>query len=368
MTHEVAVIGTGNPDRSDRYSMGYRHARGYKRLDDCDLVACVDIVESNAREFAEVFGVPDTGVYTDNEEMLSEASPDIVSVCTPPRTHADIVIGCAENSDVDAVHCEKPMAGTWGACRRMVDTCEQEGVQLTFNHQRRFAAPFRKAKTLLEDGRIGALRRVEVGGEDLYDIGTHIFDIAGYVTDQTPVEWVLGQVDCRDAEEKYGLYQETQAIARWRYESGVDGVASTGEAGVVPCHLRLVGHDGVIEAGHTTGPPLRLRVDGGGWADIDTGRDGTWRPQPHPLNRVAGRIPVGPDRVVDDPTYVERGIADVVSAVRDGERPELSGDNALQTTELIFACWESARLGRLVELPLEIDDNPLTGMVEETQQ
>jgi predicted dehydrogenase len=364
MAYEVAVIGTGDPENADGYAMAYRHAQGYERLDGCELVACSDIIRENALAFARTFGIDEPGIYENHEEMLAETSLDVVSICTPPKTHADIVIDCAESGVVDAIHCEKPMAATWKECQEMVAACDRHDVQLTFNHQRRFAAPYRKAKSMLDDGRIGTLRRIEIGGHDLFDYGTHLFDMCGYLTDQTPTEWVLAAVDCQDTETLYGLHQETQALARWRYESGVDGLASTGTEGMVPCELRLLGDDGVIEVGHEDGPPLRVRVDGSEWVAIDTGRDGIWRQGPHPLDRILERLPVGPDRLFSDPTYVDRAIADVVDSLCEERSPELAAKNALQTTEIIFACWESARKGGRVELPLDIDDNPLQAMVE----
>jgi len=364
MTYSVGIIGTGNPDRSDRYAMAYRHARGYERLDDCDLVGCADVDRGNAEAFADAFGLPEDRVYEDHGRLLAGAAPDVVSVCTPTRTHADIVIDCAGADAVDAVHCEKPMAATWGECREMVAACDGTDTQLTFNHQRRFAAPYREAKSLLDDGRIGDLGRIEIGGDDLYDYGTHLFDICGYVTDQTPVDRVIAQIDCRDPDVLYGVPRESEALARWRYESGVDGLASTGADGMVGCQLRLVGDEGTIEVGAEGGPPLRIRVDGGDWERVDTGLDGIWRPQPHPVDRVLSRVPFLPDRAFSDPTYVDRAIEAVVNALREGSEPGIGGANALQTTEIVFACWESARRGGPVDLPLGIDDNPLEAMIE----
>lgn len=362
MSYEVAVIGTGNPQQSDGYAMAYRHARGYQRLSDCELVACADIVEENAVAFAQTFDIAERGVYEEYEEMLTTESPDIVSVCTPSKTHANIVVDCADSGVLEAIHCEKPMASTWKECREMVAACDRSGVQLTFNHQRRFATPYRKAKSMVEAGRIGEIERIEIGGSDLYDYGTHLFDMCGYLTDQTPIEWVLAQVDHTETEVLYGLHQESEALARWRYESGVDGFASTGENGLVDCELRLVGSAGTIEVGPSGGPPLRIRT-GSGWATVDTRRDGVWRLQIHPFDRLLGRFPLGPDRLLSGPPYVARAIEDVVAALRDESEPELTAKNALQTTEIIFACWESARRGGRIELPIDVKDNPLEAMV-----
>jgi len=361
MGYTVAVIGTGDQGDADSFAIAYRHARGYRRLDSVELVACADIVRENATAFAEEFGIDDS--YTDHEQMLETVEPDIVSVCTPPPTHAEIVADCVA-AGVEAVHCEKPMADTWRACREMVSACAEADVQLTINHQRRFAAPYTEAKRLLDAGRIGPLVRLELGGPNLYDYGTHLFDMAGYLTDQEPVQWVLGQVDCQDAERLYGLYQETEGLVRWRYESGIDGFASTGDDGLLDCQLRLVGESGEMEIGHQNGPPLRLRTPDTAWETIDTGRDGVWRSQPHPVDRLLDRLPVGPDSLLSDPSYIDRAIEDVVTSLRTGRESRLAAERALQTTEIIFAGWESARRGGRVSLPLTIDNNPLEAIVE----
>jgi len=362
MSYQVAVVGTGDPDRSDRYAMAYRHGQAYESLGSVSITTCADIVRENAEAYAAEFDIDDSNVYEAHETMLAEKSPDIVSVCTPPKTHADIVIDAA-NAGVRAVHCEKPMAGNWQDCREMVTVCENEDVQLTFNHQRRFAAPYTEAKELLDAGRIGDLQRLEIGGHDLYDYGTHLFDLCGYLTDQTPVSWVLAAIDHESAGKVYGLHQENEAVARWRYSSGVDGFASTGEEGMVRCQLRAVGSDGVIEIGHKDGPPLRVRTKSSSWHTVDTGRDGVYRTQRHPADRVLERVPAVPSNLFSAPPYVSRGVKDIVDALDSDHDSRLRAEHTLQATEIIFACWESARQGQRISLPLEIDDNPLERMV-----
>ena len=373
MVYHVAIIGTGaNPDNpsSTGYAMAYRHAEAYQRLDSCELVACADIVPENARQFAARFDIPEEHVYEDYERLLREVEPDIVSVCVPPAVHAPIVIGCAETGIPAAIHCEKPMAMTWGEARRMAAVAEANGVQLTFNHQRRFAGPFRMAKRLLDEGRIGTLERVEIGGENLYDYGTHLFDLAGYITDQAPVEWVLAQIDYRTENVLFGAHNENQAVAHWHYENGVDGLASTGDGSMLNCQFRLVGSDGILEVGHDDGPPLRLlAADTNGWKAVDTGGETVHGPTPARTTRlarsVARRLPVvSPEWFgTDAPTYIDRAIADVVDALATSRTSELDVRNALQATELIFACWESANKRQRVDLPLEIETNPLAELV-----
>lgn len=378
MSYRIGVIGTGaTPDEpdSDGFAMAYRHAPGYQRLDDCELVACADIVRANAEQFADRFDVP--SVYEDYTRMLEEADVDIVSVCVPPDVHADIVVGCAQYGDLEAIHCEKPMADSWAACKQIGQACERADIRLTINHQRRVGPIFRRAKELVRSGRIGTLRRVEWTAKNLFDAGTHMFDLSCFYAEESDPEWVLAGLDYRTENRQFGVHNENRAIAEWAFANGVTGVAITGR-GQEPlgAHLRLVGDSGTIEVGPTDGPPLRIRTDRSlGWTAVDAGET-VWGNRKHvgptgyvrwamavANERLAARF--GDESVPGYPSHVERAIASVVSAVRTGEESELTWRNAIRSTEIVFGAWESARRRGRVEFPLAIDDNPLQSMVED---
>jgi len=342
-TFKVGFIGTGKkPVKAgpQGYGMAHQHAAAYQALPECEIVACADIVEENAKAFAEIFHVP--RLYTNHQEMLAKEELDIVSVCTWPHRHAPLVIDAAV-AGVKAIHCEKPMADTWGACRLMAQECERRGVRLTFNHQRRFGAPFRKAKALLDKGEVGDLVRIEFGAGNLYDYGSHNFDLANYFNNEITASWAICQIDYRDENLIFGAHNENQAFALWQYRNGVFGVASTGMgASFIGAHHRLVGTNGMIDIGATNAPVLRVRRFGDkDWEVIDCGNEG-----------------------LHGPGYIERAIADIVRALREGGESELCARHALNATESIFACWESVRRRARVELPLMIQDNPLNDLVE----
>jgi len=370
MTYRVAVVGTGaDPEERSRegYAVAYRHAGGYRRLESCRLVACADIVPENAEAFADRFDVD--GVYEDHETMLEAAEPDIVSVCVPPAAHADLVVDCAEAPSVEAVHCEKPMATTWGDCRRMVEACEAADVQFTVDHQRRFAEPVRRAKALLDGGEIGDLRRLEWSEVNLFDAGTHCFDLCDFFTDGERVEWVLAGVDCARENRWFGALNETRALSQWQYADGTLGFASTAEEGetLVDAYVRLVGTDGEIEIQPDDGPPLRVRTNGG-WRAVDTDNENVYGPGSSLLEaagrKLASVLPVDGDRFAVPPTHYERAIEHLVGTLEAGEEPLISGRRVLRGTELAFASWESSRRRGRVHLPLDVDDNPLEAMYE----
>jgi predicted dehydrogenase len=319
--------------------MAHNHARGYKQSPDAEFVAVTDISLENAQAFQKEYDIPE--VYTDYSEMLAQANLDIVSICTWPHLHAPMVLACAK-AGVRAVHCEKPMATTFGDSKRMVEACEQSGTQLSFNHQRRFGMPYRKAKELLKEGRIGNLERLEARTSNLFDWGTHWFDMMFYYNDDLPAEWLLGQIEIRNHRTVYGALIENQGLAYWKWQNGVYGLMTTGfEAG--PCaDNTLIGSEGRIEVGVKDGPNLRIWGKGqSSWEEVPT------------ENELSGGFL----------TY--RSIQDALDSLNQGREPELSGRRALQATELIFATYESSRRRGRVTLPLDVEDSPLQALIEE---
>ncbi len=329
--------------------MAHAHAKGYLASTDCELVAAADIKQENLDLFCEQYKIPHG--YLDYHEMLTRDKPDIVSVCVWPHLHAPAVIDAAQ-AGVRAIHCEKPMATTWGEARRMVAVCTERKVQLTFNHQRRFGEPFRKAKELLDSGAIGQLTRIEAFTSNLYDWGTHWFDMMFFYNDETPVEWVIGQIDARGGHKIFGVTVEGQGLSFWKWQNGVYGLMATGSQVFRPqerekprepvCGNRLIGTEGVIEVAIEGGPKLRYR----NWQ-----ADGKWQ------EYNEGEI--------HSYDLVISAILDLVDALKTGREPELSGRKALQATELIFATYESSRRRQRIDLPLQIEDSPLASMLQE---
>jgi len=341
----VGIIGTGRKKpRGDRfgYAMAYQHAEGYQALDTCELVACADIVQENADAFAQNFGIGKT--YLDYRQMLSEEDLDVVSICTWMHLHEPMVLDACE-SGVKAIHCEKPMADTWGGATRMAQAAEKAGVQLTFNHQRRYGEPFTIAKQMLDDGKIGRLERLECGAGNLYDTGTHFVDMFSFfLGDGVAAKWVLCQVDYRTENLVFGSHNENQQVLLTEYENGVFGVVMTGApdgGNPVGCVDKLIGSEGVIEVGAQSGAPIRYRLAGQSeWTEPDTG-----------------------GASIHGPRFIERAVADVIDCLLQGRKCQLDAGNALIATEIIFGAYESSRRRGRVDFPLQIEDNPLAAMV-----
>lgn len=342
----VGFIGTGKkPDQPSGmgYAMAYYHGNAYQELaEDCEMVACADLVEENGRAFAETHGF--SAVYTDYHEMLAKENLDIVSICTWPHLHCEMTVAACQ-AGVKAVNCEKPMATTFGQARKIMQVAEQLGTVVVFNHQRRFGLPFRKAYEIAHSGEIGKLVRMEAAVGDLYDGGTHWVDILNYFNNETPAEWVIGQIDGREDRRAFGAPLETQGICQVKYRNGVFGLFATGDASQsLGCPFRLIGEKGVVELEWSPdpGPMLRYRSDDfAGWKEVDCKGEN-----------------------LHGPGYIERAAADLVDCVKTGRVPELCARHAMNATEIIFACYESSRRRGRVDLPLTIEDSPIAAMIE----
>lgn len=345
MALTVAFIGTGKKKEKGTvqgYAMAYTHAHGFGELDDVELVAACDLIEENVAAFADHFGIGQT--FSDYNVMLREVQPEAVTISTWPHLHERMVVDAAR-AGVKVIYCEKPMADTIGGARRMLQVCDEEGAVLAFNHQRRYGKPFQLAKQMLDAGRIGDLQRIEWGGSNIYDYGSHNFDMAQFFNNETPPAWVMAQVDYHTERRWFGAHNEDSCLALIEYENGVHGFVATGEVQkVIGCHNRLVGSEGVIELGAAVEGAGALRVRSAGdaeWEVVDTDGEG-----------MHGNV------------YIDRAIADVVNSYREGTRSMMDAHKAIHGTEAIFACWESARQRARVAVPIEAEDNALVAMVE----
>ncbi len=336
---KAAMIGCGMPASEEGRTgsaMAQAHIEGYVAVEETEMVAIVDIKQANLDYYSKKFKVPNA--YTDYRKMLKDEKPDIVSISTWPALHAEIVITCAK-ADVKAIHCEKPMATTWGDAKEMAKACEENDVQLTFNHQRRFEHPYMMARKLVADGVIGELKRVEAYCANFYDWGTHWFDMMHFYNSESPAKWVLAQIDSRSEASVFGARLEDQGVASIRFQNGVHGLLLTGYDHGTGTLQRLTGTEGYIEV---QAPQVFVRGKGDKeLRTIDTDQKGEHA--------------------------IILGIRDLVSCLKTGREPELSVRKALRATELIFAAYESSRWRGRIDLPLEIDDNPFLDMLEKGQ-
>ena len=149
---------------------------------------------------------------TDWHRVIEREDVDLVDVCTPGDTHAEIAIAALEAGK--HVLCEKPLANTVAEAEAMTEAAARaaakaaaRGVRSMVGFTYRRVPAIGLARKLVADGRLGEIRHVraqylqdwiadpaapmswrlekdKAGSGALGDIGAHIVDLTQYITGQ----------------------------------------------------------------------------------------------------------------------------------------------------------------------------------------
>lgn len=326
--YRAGVIGCGG--------ISHSHAVQYHRFEDVELVACADVKEEALQRYREQYGVQRT--YTDYHEMLEKESLDLVSICTWVAHHPAATIASAK-AGVKGILCEKPMATNLEDADAMLAACDTAGTKLAIGHQLRFHGPYVGAKRLLEQGVIGKLVKIHgiCEGGDLMDNATHTVDLMRWYGDDSPTEWVIGQIHRGNAGLKYGIPAVENALGYWKSQNGIRYFLESGNFTAKGYHhIHLYGTEGEIELGVPGGPALRYRSEatGGKWTKAD---------------------------FPDDSSPVR----DLIHAIEQNREHRSSGRNGRAALEILLGIFDSSRQRHLIPCPLEARDFPLQTMIEE---
>ena len=160
---KTAIIGLG--------AMGRRHLAAVASFPSLQLVAVCDS-QPVALEFAGL----SAGVarFTDSAGLFREARPELVIIATTAPSHQRLVED-AVRAGARAILCEKPIACSLSAARRMISLCAEHDVRLAVNHCRRHVPAYRWLRTRICSGDWGQLRAIRIAspGIGLGCLATH---------------------------------------------------------------------------------------------------------------------------------------------------------------------------------------------------
>lgn len=139
---KVAVVGCGN--------IGPNHARAYAANGKTDLVGVADIDTAKAAAFAKKFG---STPYDSVEALLADQDPDVVSVATPPGTHAEIALAVLAAGR--SVLLEKPPVLSLAELDAVADAERDSAGTVYGIFQHRHGSGGRRAHRLLQSGELG---------------------------------------------------------------------------------------------------------------------------------------------------------------------------------------------------------------------
>jgi predicted dehydrogenase len=144
-----AVVGTGGI--TNRFVLGLKAARGAR------LRAVVSRTGEKARDFAAKYGAEKS--FSGYDDMLADASIDVVYIGTPHTTHKDLAVRAFKAKK--AVLCEKPVCINSGELREMIHAAREHKVFFMEAMWTRYVPPVCKVREWLAQGLIGEVKMVE---------------------------------------------------------------------------------------------------------------------------------------------------------------------------------------------------------------
>jgi len=143
---KVAIVGAG--------FMGKVHAKGYRNIEEAELVAVIDSDTERSAEFSKEFGC---GAYSDlNEVLLKEV--DFIDVCVPTLFHKNIIIESFK-AGKDVI-CEKPISLSVDEAEEIVEASYKYGRKLMIAHVVRFWPEYYKLSNMIKEGEIKNLNYI----------------------------------------------------------------------------------------------------------------------------------------------------------------------------------------------------------------
>lgn len=191
--------------------MGAAHSQGWRNASSFfgpaitpELSVIVGRNEQAAAQVAQRFGWG--AVQTDWRAVVEGDDVDLIDICTPGDTHAEIAVAALQAGK--HVLCEKPLANTVAEAQQMVaaaQAAEAGGVRAMVGFTYRRVPAVAYARKLVADGALGDIRHVraqylqdwivdpeapltwrlqkdKAGSGALGDIGAHIVDITQFIT------------------------------------------------------------------------------------------------------------------------------------------------------------------------------------------
>jgi len=332
---KVAVVGNGGIYR-------LAHGPAWRQIPQANVIATCDIVKERAEQASVEMGTGNS--FTSFEELLKNDGVDLVDICTPHPSHAELAILALQAGK--HVICEKPMALTVEDAARMMSTARSKRRHLYIGHTRRFDRRWIEVKQHLESGRLGepvAVRWSErswagfsadswrwepQNGGVLMDLGVHVADLFSWFLGAPATEVYAKTLSIRPEARRKGaadfalvqltFAEKKQALMELSW-------AHPREYAPFYCSLEIIGTRGKLSLSDRDAAPMVV-VKGG-----------TEIPRYSPL------LSTFPESFVGELTHF-------VESVSGSTVPRITPEEAYRAVEVMAKAMESAASGKPVAI------------------
>jgi UDP-N-acetylglucosamine 3-dehydrogenase len=304
-TLRIGVVGVG--------VMGSNHARVLSEMPGVKLAGIADPDSARCAQVADRLGC---AAFKDVEELLQHGV-DAVTIAAPTHLHRDIAIDCAARG----VHImvEKPIAPTVEESRAIVAAARRSGVTLMVGHVERFNPAVQSIKRAIKDQNILSIAITRVGPFPprmsnvgvVIDLAVHDIDLIRWFTESEIVE-IQPQTSSAVAA------REDIALLQFRTASGV--LAHINTNWLTPFKARTI-HVATRDK-YLIGDLLTLQVT----ECFGFQPDGSYSMR---------HLSVG----YAEPLRSE--LQAFLAAIRSGESPAVTGDEAVASLEVAIRCLDA---------------------------
>lgn len=211
----------------------HSYIRNLSKIDDVEVIGIVEDDRGAGLAISKEYGIE---YFEKLQDALSRPS-DAVLICSENSKHHDYAVAAAMQHKHVIV--EKPMALTMEDCRHMIATCAENGVKLMVALPVRYAPPIRRAKQLIENGKLGSIVAIAgtnhgsmPGGwfvEPKLSGGGAVIDHTIHVADL--MHWMLGadikDVYCKLGTKIHEIEVEDCGLISMEFENGTYATLDT---------------------------------------------------------------------------------------------------------------------------------------------
>jgi UDP-N-acetyl-2-amino-2-deoxyglucuronate dehydrogenase len=331
----LGILGAGN--------ISATHLRAAQSVVGVEVAAVLGTTMEKAGRLAFAAGA---AAYDDLDRFLSHRPMAAVAIGAPSGLHAELATAAAERGLHVLV--EKPLDISASRIDDLIAVAERNHVRIGVFFQDRLKPDIVRAKTMIEDGRLGA--PVLVSGRvkwhrpaDYYAAsrwrGTHALDGGGALMNQgihtvDLMQWMCGavaSVSARAATRVHRIEAEDTAAAVLEFESGALGVIEAATS-VYPGYPRRI---------EVTGTNGTLVIEQDSLVAVDL-RDG------HESIERAAPAESASSAAVSDASAHARIIRDFVRSIETGTPLACDAREGRKSVAIVEAMYESARTGQTV--------------------
>jgi predicted dehydrogenase len=140
---KVGIVGCGK--------IADAHASQSQRIAGCEIVGVCDSEPLMARQLHDRFPVKEW--FTDVDELLRVARPDVVHITTPPASHYTLARTCLERGF--HVYVEKPLTLRAPEAAALITLADRKSLKLTVGHDDQFTHVARRMRDAVHAGYLG---------------------------------------------------------------------------------------------------------------------------------------------------------------------------------------------------------------------